>query len=202
MSTRRRFCGVYMILNTTNNKFYIGSSCNMLNRRKEHFWTLSRGIHCNSYLQRSYNKYGKENFKFYLVEELKFPIDYHTSQRELVNEHLIGREQYWIDRMSPHYNLVKIAGPHGVPNMTQEIRDKISRANTGRRNSMQMKVEMARLKNGSKVIEIYKDSTLVHTCNLSQEVAAYTNSSRSLVSMCLAGKNKTCKGFTLQYKNI
>jgi group I intron endonuclease len=60
--------GIYKITNTTNNKVYIGSSVNISNREYKHFWMLNKGIHDNEYLQKSYNKYGKDVFIFEIVE--------------------------------------------------------------------------------------------------------------------------------------
>ena len=60
--------GIYKITNTTNNKVYIGSSVNISNREYKHFWMLDKGIHDNEYLQKSYNKYGKDVFTFEIVE--------------------------------------------------------------------------------------------------------------------------------------
>ena len=66
--------GIYKITNITNNKVYIGSSVNISNREYKHFWMLDKGIHDNEYLQKSYNKYGKDVFIFEIVEycELHF----------------------------------------------------------------------------------------------------------------------------------
>lgn len=60
--------GIYEIKNITNNKIYIGSSNNVYKRKREHFSSLKNGTHCNEHLQRAYNLYGKNNFKFKIVE--------------------------------------------------------------------------------------------------------------------------------------
>lgn len=60
--------GIYQIKNLINNKVYIGSSINVLERKYKHFWMLSNNIHDNEHLQNSYNKYGYENFIFETVE--------------------------------------------------------------------------------------------------------------------------------------
>lgn len=60
--------GIYIIKNTQNNKVYVGSSVNVKNREYKHFWMLSRGVHDNPHLQKSYNKYGKSSFIFEVVE--------------------------------------------------------------------------------------------------------------------------------------
>jgi group I intron endonuclease len=54
--------GIYKITNIINNKCYIGQSRNIKQRITNHFNQLKRNTHNNKYLQRSYNKYGKDNF--------------------------------------------------------------------------------------------------------------------------------------------
>jgi len=78
--------GIYIIMNLVNGKFYIGSSSNLRNRKKEHYKTLKSNTHANRYLQRSYNKYGKENLKFEIVEYI-----------ENDDSKLLEREQYYLD---------------------------------------------------------------------------------------------------------
>ena len=78
-------CGIYCIENTVNNKKYIGLSRNIYRRWLEHRSELNRGDHVNNYLQNSWNMYGEDAFKFYIVE-LCLP------------EELSHRERYYIDR--------------------------------------------------------------------------------------------------------
>lgn len=59
---------IYKITNTINNKVYIGQTIrNPLLRKEEHFNNLKNGIHHNSHLQHSFNKYG-DVFKFEVIE--------------------------------------------------------------------------------------------------------------------------------------
>jgi group I intron endonuclease len=62
-------CGIYKIENLIDKKTYIGSSVNLENREYKHFWMLDKGFHDNTHLQNSYNKFGKNNFKFDVIEE-------------------------------------------------------------------------------------------------------------------------------------
>jgi|688.fasta_scaffold269909_2 group I intron endonuclease len=61
-------CGIYRIYNNENNKSYIGSSINLKNREYKHFWLLSKKIHDNIHLQKSFTKYGKDSFVFEILE--------------------------------------------------------------------------------------------------------------------------------------
>lgn len=61
-------CGIYKITNIVSKKVYIGSSVSIPNREYKHFWLLTKGAHDNQYLQKSFNKYGRENFVFEVLE--------------------------------------------------------------------------------------------------------------------------------------
>lgn len=92
--------GIYIIKNTLNNKIYVGSSVDLSNREYKHFWMLNKGLHDNQYLQKSYDKYGRESFIFEIVEYCD------------VNE-LIENENKFIDLYKSNilengYNLAKV----------------------------------------------------------------------------------------------
>lgn len=89
--------GIYKILNVKTNKFYIGSSFNLNKREKTHFDKLNKNDHGNPHLQKSFNKHGKDNFKFQVIEivpryknetKLKF-------RKRLVYE----KEQHYLDTL-------------------------------------------------------------------------------------------------------
>ena len=60
--------GIYKIENLANNKVYIGLSSNLNKRFYEHKRLLILNTHTNRYLQRSWNKYGQDNFIFEILE--------------------------------------------------------------------------------------------------------------------------------------
>jgi group I intron endonuclease len=61
--------GIYCIENNLNRKKYIGKSIDMERRFYYHKTSLNKNSHFNKYLQNSWNKYGEENFTFYILEE-------------------------------------------------------------------------------------------------------------------------------------
>lgn len=77
---------IYKIENLKTNTIYIGKTGRLKDRKTEHFSKLKCNRHYNKHLQRSYNKYGKKNFKFSVVECI---LDNNTS-------YINSREQYWI----------------------------------------------------------------------------------------------------------
>jgi len=54
--------GIYKI--TCNDKLYIGSSNNIRKRWRRHINDLNGNKHINIHLQRAFDKYGINNFKF------------------------------------------------------------------------------------------------------------------------------------------
>lgn len=60
--------GIYIIMNTANEKCYVGQSDNVDRRIKAHKCALRNGTHYNNYLQRSWDKYGEDSFEFALLE--------------------------------------------------------------------------------------------------------------------------------------
>jgi len=77
---------IYGIVNTVNNKIYIGSATGHYRRKGQHFYMLRRNIHYNKHLQSSWNKYGEDKFKFIIYE---FVTD-------LLN--LTNREEFYINK--------------------------------------------------------------------------------------------------------
>jgi len=60
-------CGIYQIRNIITNVCYGGQSARLKIRPCEHWSKLKNNKHKNLYLQRSYNKHGKDNFVFEIL---------------------------------------------------------------------------------------------------------------------------------------
>lgn len=111
--------GIYKITNKLTNYFYIGSSKNIEKRWKDHISKLRNNNHVNIILQRSFNKYSKDNFHIEIIEKCN------------INE-LLMKEQYYLDELNPYYNISKYA--KGGDNISHhpnkcEIIKKISETN-------------------------------------------------------------------------
>lgn len=111
--------GIYCIENITNNKKYIGQSIHMTQRWSKHISELKNGHHDNDYLQKSWNKYGEENFKFYVLE---------YCEKDLLDE----RESYYIelyDAMNRKFGYNLKSGGQASNYVCDEVREKISNSN-------------------------------------------------------------------------
>ena len=87
---------IYAITNTLNGKRYVGSTKDFKRRIQQHLCLLRSNRHFNVHLQRAWNKYGEDVFRFDVVEMC-------------VGKNLFHREQLWIDHCG-YYNVSPIAG--------------------------------------------------------------------------------------------
>lgn len=85
--------GIYMILDSKG-RAYIGSSCRIEMRFKEHIRSWKRNAHLNIKMQNVFNKYGINHFSFSIIE---------------ICENLIEREQFYIDSLNPWFNICRVA---------------------------------------------------------------------------------------------
>ena len=96
-----RTSGIYKIACLPTGKIYIGSAVNLRQRWSDHRKALRGNYHRNVHLQRAWNKYGESAFVFEVAELVMFV------------EHLIEREQYWMDTThacEDGFNIAPIAG--------------------------------------------------------------------------------------------
>lgn len=90
--------GIYKIINKINNKCYIGSTKNFKKRFQRHLQMLRKNCHHSIKLQRSYNKYGEDNFIFEIVEECPY-----------IKDIIIDKENYYIKKFNSKENGYNIA---------------------------------------------------------------------------------------------
>jgi len=81
--------GIYRILNTQDQKCYIGSAKNIRKRLSVHLCNLEKGRHHSKHLQSAWNKYGKAVFEMDILKE-------YVGEKEK----LLEEEQQWIN----HFN--------------------------------------------------------------------------------------------------
>jgi group I intron endonuclease len=95
-------CGIYIWINKLNGKQYVGSAKDLGDRKSGRLnWYFRSSYLTNSSLGSSairsaIQKYGYENFMVGILE--------YTTHEELVL-----REQFYIDQLSPEYNILKLA---------------------------------------------------------------------------------------------
>lgn len=110
---------IYEIVCKSTNKKYVGSALNHIKRKREHFYNLKNNKHCNKKLQNAFNKYGENCFEFNIIEIVD-------------NENmLIEREQWYINKLNPIYNICRVAGSSLGLKRSNETKNKIRLANLG-----------------------------------------------------------------------
>lgn len=100
--------GVYLVFNIVNYKYYIGSTRNFKDRFLIHLDELKYRKHCNYKLQTDWNKFGDKAFIFIPLEITNYL-------------NLLIREQFWMDKTNPPYNIKKIASRSSFDNRKSVI---------------------------------------------------------------------------------
>jgi len=139
--------GIYRIINSVNGNIYIGSSVDLIRRRKQHFIALLNNKHFNNHLQSAYNKYGECNFEFEVIENIDFCED--------LQEKLLEREQYYLDLLKPEYNICRIAGSFGMQ-QTEETKHKISNSTKGVKKSKEHAENIRNAQRGKNLTEEHR----------------------------------------------
>jgi len=129
--------GVYLITNLINGKKYVGSSAIMLRWLKEYLnplyleRNLERG---NSKLLRALLKYGYSNFEFKVLEMFEPPYKGEEAKgpKAEIRMQLLAREQYFLDKIKPEYNINIKAGSNLGRSYSEEVRKKMSLAKLGK----------------------------------------------------------------------
>lgn len=109
---------VYSILHRESGKRYVGSTVNHRKRWTNHRHLLNKGTHKTTHLQHAWNKYGEDAFDFVVLEELAD------------NTNIIAREQYWLDKLNPEYNVLALAYSHTGYRHTEENKRRCGMANS------------------------------------------------------------------------
>lgn len=127
--------GIYKIINTINDKIYVGSTfCKGGFKRRWiiHKSGLKKNRHPNKHLQHAWNKYGEAFFIFEIIEVVTDSLI------------LLVREQFYIDLYKTYddkigYNILKNAGNNLGYKHTDEAKIKIGLVSKGNKYSLGLK---------------------------------------------------------------
>lgn len=107
--------GIYSITNVVTGDMYIGQTIQDFEKRwKSHIRALNRGNHDNEYLQRSWNKYGEDAFKFKAI--------HYCDELDILND----LEKYYIKKYDTYNNGFNMTegGDYFLNEIPEEIRKK------------------------------------------------------------------------------
>ena len=116
--------GIYCIENTINGMKYVGKSEDIISRWRVHRHHLRGNTHINIHLQRAWNKYGEDAFKFYVIEQTDA-------------EHLNDAEIEWIKKLDTFkhgYNRTEGGEGQSGRKLTDEQKRHLSEINRGENN--------------------------------------------------------------------
>lgn len=111
--------GVYLWLQKTNGKFYVGSSVDLRLRFYDYFSKSYFDKSGNTIIANAISKYGLDSFEYFVLEVTD-------------KENVLTREQFYIDTLKPEYNILNVAGSTAGFKHTAETIEKISAAALGR----------------------------------------------------------------------
>lgn len=112
--------GIYKIEHMASGDCYVGGSSNIKERWSTHRWELKQEVHGNSNLQKAWLKEGAKAFEFSILEIVES------------KNTLLQREQQWLDRLNPTFNILKTAGSPKGWKHTEESKAKIADSNRKR----------------------------------------------------------------------
>ena len=189
----KRISGIYRILNTKNNKCYIGSGISIKQRFSTHIRLLNTSKHFNNHLQTAWNKYGEESFIFEILEESK-------------ENKLKDKEEYYIklyksnNRQYGYNKRIDCSTNLGIK-ASDETREKQRLSHLG--------VKHPEWRNKIKAISRFKK---VHQYNLNGnymnsygsliEAEEKTNIYRQSISACCRGINRLAGKFGWSFKKV
>lgn len=140
---------IYKIVNQINGKIYVGKTQKTIDERwKRH---IADSKYTNTKLYNSMRKYGIDNFRVIVVEDVG----------EVTREDLNLREQYWIEAIQPEYNMT-VGGDGGRINDQTGKRWKVKDTSKMRgKKTVTEKVEQGWLKNSG--ANNYQSIYRIHT---------------------------------------
>ena len=133
--TREKISCVYVILQVSTLRCYIGSTYDKIVRWHRHRFDLKWNKHSSKFLQRCWNKYGEQDFVFLKLEACR-------------EKRLIHKEQYWIDELKPEFNSAPAAGSTRGYSHTIGAKQKMSIAHTGHVHSAEHKKKISEANRG------------------------------------------------------
>lgn len=228
--------GIYKITNLINNHCYVGLSNNIERRWKEHI-TPKNINNKKTNIAKAFRKYGIANFKFEVLEECSIeqlnvkeqyyiqilkPI-YNMNKggkgnlgHKLSNEfkdylRKVAKQQWENKTEEEKKKQIKnnLTGPKVGHMVSEDTRDKLRKANLGKKQSLDTIMKRSRsnkgkLKgntNGNKKVAMLDIETLriIKTFESVKAAAKYVGARPEMISVVLKGKRNKTKGYKWKY---
>lgn len=198
---------VYKITNLVNNKVYIGKSNTSGNRWKQHLRIAKYKYPGSySYVHKSINKYGKENFLFEIIKYFDDENDAYNYETQLVSEYKSNKDKFGMNLNT---------GGRRSFRQNDEVKQKISKQRIGFKFSPDSLIRMSESHKGQipvsrkftleQVFDIRLENArlkLAKFNNREEFLAIKYNVSRSCISKLLIGSNYASAKFpTIEINN-
>lgn len=141
----RKFKGIYLITIESPETVYryVGQSKSVKRRQHEHIKTLRDGKHVNAFMQRAFSKYGESNYRFQVLLECE----------DDVSPEQLTAAEHWFCKLFQTYHWDFPTGMNlryaesSMP-LSEEIRQKMSEAQKGKRHSEETKQKLSEAQKG------------------------------------------------------
>lgn len=175
------FSGIYKFSNIITNKSYIGSAKNLRKRFSQHLNLLKLGKHHSIHFQNSYNKYGKDNFKYEIIEFCD-------------EKDLLSREQYYLNTLFYAQDYI-----NKLNSKFLDLSYNINPIANSRLGSKQNKESIEKsLMNNPNRVEVYKfdfSGNLIEEYISIGEAAVKNNTSKTAISNCCKNEQEYSSTF-------
>ena len=144
---------VYTITNIVNNKVYVGQTIDIKKRKNAHFYKLKINKHENKHLQRSFNKYGRDNFIFKIIAVIN-----NREQLDVLENFFVF--YYGFPDENKSFNMIEGGGvksgenhPFYGKHHSKETKRKLSEIKKGKHHSKETKRKISEAKKGKHLSE-------------------------------------------------
>jgi len=144
LSDNKGRAGIYMWTHNESGKRYIGSAFDLSNRIKQYFSIYHLERDSSMYICNALKFHGYSSFSLMILEY----IDVKDITKPEAKKIILKREQYYLDLLSPHYNILKLAGSSLGHKHSEETKSLISQAQKGRILSAETKALMSQARAG------------------------------------------------------
>lgn len=150
--------GIYKLLNSVNDNFYIGSAVDLKRRKARHFSELRHGKHNNKHLQAAWDRYGEAAFSFAVLEYVSPGPELYVAEDRWMADHIGKKYCYNIGMaaISPMLGMSGELSPTWGYRHTPEAKAKIAAAGTGRFVSEETRAKRSAATKGRKVSDAQK----------------------------------------------
>ena len=184
--------GIYLWTHKESGKQYIGSSLNITQRLVKYYsrsCLIRETKRNNSAIYRAILKYGISEFRFEILEHCEA-------------EYLLEREQFYIDKLKPEYNILKFAGNRKGFFHSEATKELQRAAKLGVVLSEETKLKMStsNVKSVS-VIVTNQQTNEVHEFSTMRKAAAFLGTSHSQITSYIKSKKLFRGIYTFEKKD-